>query len=317
MTNRGSTEKKNVLPRSLASIVFALVVVSGIFYGGCTDKNEASSDKNSSTSVKEDSQKETKQMKLAESIEVFAGSASKPATEQAAKHFEKNTGIKVFLHFGGSGKMLSQLLLGKRGDIYFPGSSDYMEKAKRKGCIIAETEKRIVYLIPAINVPAENKANVKDIHDLTRNGLRIGIARPDSVCVGLYGVEVLQKAGMWDSVKNQIVTNAPSCAQTAQLVALDTVDAVMGWRVFHYWNPAKIKTILIPKEMIPRIGYIPIAISSYSTKRKEAQMFIDFLTSPEGQAIFRSWHYLPTLEEARQFATPHTPVGGEWKMTED
>lgn len=247
-------------------------------------------------------------------IELFVGSASKPATEQAAHHFEKETGIKVLLHFGGSGKMLSQLLLGGRGDIYFPGSSDYMEKAKREKCIIAETEKRIVYLIPAINVPSDNPAQIKSLDDLAKKGVRVGIARPDSVCVGLYGVEVLQQNKLWTKVETNIVTNATSCAHTAQLAALGSVDAVMGWRVFHYWNPAKIKTILIPPEQIPRIGYIPIAVSSFSKDRISAQRFIDFLLSDKGKAIFRSWHYLPTIEEARTFATPTTPVGGEWKM---
>jgi molybdate transport system substrate-binding protein len=249
-----------------------------------------------------------------QTIEAFVGSASKPATEQAAQHFEKETGIKVLLHFGGSGKMLSQLLLGRRGDIYFPGSSDYMEKAKREKCVLPETEKHIVYLIPAINVPVNNPANIQSLDDLARKDVRVGIARPDSVCVGLYGVEVLQQNKLWKQVEPNIVTNATSCAHTAQLVALGTVDAVMGWRVFHYWNPAKIKTILIPPQKIPRIGYIPIAVSTFSKDRESAQKFIDYLLSDSGRAIFRSWHYLPTLEEARAFATPSTPVGGEWNM---
>lgn len=40
-------------------------------------------------------------------LEVFVGSATKPAIEDAASTFEKESGIKLLLHFGGSGKMLS------------------------------------------------------------------------------------------------------------------------------------------------------------------------------------------------------------------
>jgi hypothetical protein len=82
---------------------------------------------------------------------IFAGAASKLPAEKVIKLFEKKTGIKVDANFGGSGYMLSQMILGKRGDIYFPGSSDYMEKAKRQGQVIAETEKIIVYL-PEIGI---------------------------------------------------------------------------------------------------------------------------------------------------------------------
>jgi ABC-type molybdate transport system substrate-binding protein len=47
---------------------------------------------------------------------VFAGAASKPATEEAAKAFEKKTGIKVDLTFGGSGYVLSQMMFLSLGD---------------------------------------------------------------------------------------------------------------------------------------------------------------------------------------------------------
>ena len=249
-------------------------------------------------------------------IEAFVGSASKPATEEAAKLFEKETGIKVHLHFGGSGKVLSQMLLAQKGDLYFPGSSDYMVKAKRKKAILPKTERKVVYLIPAINVPAHNPKAIATLQDLTKEGVRIGIARPDSVCVGLYALEVLEKAKLREKVKNNVVTNAESCAKTAQLVALDSVDAVLGWRVFQYWNPKKIKTVLLKKDEVPRIGYIPIAISTFSKQRKEAQKFIDFLTSEKGRAIFRKWKYLATLKEARKYTLPDTPVGGEWRGSE-
>ena len=46
--------------------------------------------------------------------------------------------------------------LSKQGDIYFPGSSDYMEKAKREGDVFADSEKVIVYLVSAINVTKGN-----------------------------------------------------------------------------------------------------------------------------------------------------------------
>ena len=84
-------------------------------------------------------------------LEVFVGSASQPATEEAARRFEEKTGIRLNLHFGGSGKMLSEMKLSERGDLYFPGSSDFMERAKEEGLVLEETEKIVVYLIPAID----------------------------------------------------------------------------------------------------------------------------------------------------------------------
>jgi molybdate transport system substrate-binding protein len=249
-------------------------------------------------------------------IELFIGSASKPAAEEAAALFEKKTGCKLLLHFGGSGSMLSQMKLARRGDIYFPGSSDYMELAKREKLVLPETEKLVVYLVPAINVPHGNPKNIQTLEDLAKPGIRLGIARPDTVCVGLYAVEVMVRNGMADRIKPNIVTHADSCEKTAQLVALGSVDAVLGWRVFQYWNPDKIQTILLKPEQVTRIGYISIAQGVFSKDAGAAGEFIRFILSDESKAIFRKWHYLTTEEEARPFAAPGAPVGGEWKLPE-
>ena len=249
-------------------------------------------------------------------IELFVGSASKPATEEAGALFEKKTGAKLVLHFGGSGQMLSQLRLAGRGDIFFPGSSDYMELAKREKDVIPETEKTVVYLIPAINVPKANPKGIARLQDLAKPGVRVGIARPDAVCVGLYAAETLEKAGLAAQVRSNIVTQVESCEKTAQLVALGSVDAVLGWEVFEHWQPEKIKSILLAPEQVSRIGYVPIAVARKAKDRALAEAFIAFLSGPDGQAVFQKWHYLTTEADARKFATPTTPVGGEWLLPE-
>jgi molybdate transport system substrate-binding protein len=251
-----------------------------------------------------------------ETLEVFVGSASQPATEEAASRFEELTGIRSNLHFGGSGKMLSVMKLSGRGDLYFPGSSDFMDLAKREKLVLDEAERIVVYLIPAINVPAGNPKEIHSLQDLTRPGLKIGIARPDTVSTGLLAVEILEKNALSSEVRKNIKTYAPSIAKTVQLISLNVVDAILGLRVFKYWNPEKIETILLRPEQVPRIAYIPIAVSSFSKKREKAQLFIDFLISDEGRAIYRRWNYLVTEEEARGFALPGAPVGGTWDLPE-
>jgi len=247
-------------------------------------------------------------------LEVFVGSATKPAVEEATALFEKKHGVKVYLHFGGSGKVLSEMKLARRGDVYLPGSSDFMELAKKEGLVVPESERRVVYLVPAINVPRGNPKNIRSLEDLARPGVRVGIARPDSVCVGLYAAEVLERSGLAARIKPNIVTHAESCEKTAQLVAVGAVDAVLGWEVFEHWDPSKLATVLLPPERVPRIGYVPAAVSGFSTRRALAEKFIGFLTDEEGRRVFKKWGYLTTTEEARRLTRPDAPVGGEWKL---
>ena len=205
-----------------------------------------------------------------ERLLVFAGAASKPPTEQAAKVFEKKTGIKVDLVFGGSGFVLSQMLLAKKGDIYFPGSSDYMELAKKKGAVIPETEKKVVYLVPAINVQKGNPKGIKSLHDLTRPGLRVAIANPEGVCVGLYAVEIVERFFTPQekaAFRRNLANYTESCEKTATAVSMKTVDAVIGWSVFQHWDPERIETVPLKKQEIIRIGYIPAAVSTFTKNR--------------------------------------------------
>jgi molybdate transport system substrate-binding protein len=256
----------------------------------------------------------------AEEILIFAGAASKPPTEEAAKVFEKKSGVKVNLTFGGSGFVLSQMTLAKTGDIYFPGSSDYMEIAKKKDLVFPESEQRVVYLVPSLNVQKGNPKAVKTLKDLTKPGIRVAIANPESVCVGLYAVELVEKnfsANDKVTFRKNLVNYAESCEKTATIISLKAADAVIGWSVFDHWDPEHIETVPLKGDEIVRIGYIPIAISKFTANRTLAQKFIDFILSNEGQAIFRKYHYFMTPGEAFAWIGQKKPVGGEYILPKE
>jgi molybdate transport system substrate-binding protein len=255
-----------------------------------------------------------------ESILIFAGAASKPATEEVAKAFERKTGIKVDINFGGSGYVLSQMILTKQGDIYFPGSSDYMEIAKKKGVIFPETEKIVVYLVPAINVQKGNPKNIQSLKDLTKPNIKVAIANPEGVCIGAYAIEIIEKHFNQEeknAFKKNLINYTESCEKTATAISLKMVDAVIGWRVFEHWDPKRIETIPLKKEEIIRIGYIPIAISKFTKNKLIAQKFIDFVLSEEGKNIFRKYQYFMAPDEAFAWIGEKKPIGGEYVVPQE
>lgn len=245
----------------------------------------------------------------------YVGAASKPPTEAAARLFEQATGTKVELVFGGSGYVLAQMKLARKGDIYFPGSSDYMEQAKRDGDVFPETERVLVYLVPAINVQKGNPHGIRSLQDLTRPGLKVAIANPEGVCVGAYAVEIVEREftpQQRADFRRNLINYTESCEKTATAISLRMADAVLGWSVFEHWDPARIETVPLPAAQIPRIGYIPIAISKFTKDRAGAQRFLDFLTGPEGRAVYARHRYFATVEDAVAWIGASKPVGGEY-----
>jgi len=136
-----------------------------------------------------------------EQLLIFAGSASMPALEEINHNFEAEHRVKVKISFGGSGNVLSQIKLGKKGDIYIPGSSDFMEKAKEERLVLPETEEKIAYLIPSICVVPDNPKSINSLESLVEKDVRLGIANPETVCVGLYAVEIIEKSGLTEKIR--------------------------------------------------------------------------------------------------------------------
>jgi len=248
---------------------------------------------------------------------IYAGAASKPPTDEAVRRFEEKTGIKTDVIFGGSGYVLAQMKLAREGDLYFPGSSDYMDKAKREGDVIADTERIIVYLVSAINVQKGNPHRIRGLKDLIRPGITVAIANPEGVCVGAYAVEIIENQFSPEekqAFRKNLLNYTASCEKTATAISLKQVDAVIGWGVFNHWDPDRIETIPLKPSEIVRVGYIPIAISRFTQNRKQAESFIEFLTGEEGRAIFARHHYFAHPEEAFSWLGATKPVGGEYTV---
>ncbi len=244
---------------------------------------------------------------------VFSGAAGRPPLEEVAKIFERVTGVKVRLIFSGSGVVLSQMALSPKSDVYFPASSEFMEIAKRKGLVFPETERRVAFLVPAIVVQKGNPKGIRGLRDLIRPGIRLVLANPEVVALGVYAVEIIE-SNLSDSekalLKKNIVTYMETCEKVATAVSLKMVDAAIGWEVFQHWDPNRIESIPLRKEEIKRIGYMPVAISTRTTNKQLGLRFIDFLLSDQGKRVFRKFNYFATPEEAFAWVGEKKPIGG-------
>jgi len=234
----------------------------------------------------------------------FVGAASKPPATEAKEVFEKaNPDLVVDMTFGGSGTILNQMMLEQTGDIYMPGSNDYMDKAEAKKAVLPETRRIVAYLVPMICVRRGNPKHIHSLADLARPGVTVGLAEAGAVCLGDASDFILRKAGLEKQVKQNVITYAKSCDQTQQLIQLGEVDAVIGWDAFKAWSPNEIDVVPIP-ELQPPVYNIPAAVAVYSKHRAEAERFIAFLTSDEGKAIFAKHGYCVTMPEPRREPAP-------------
>jgi len=217
---------------------------------------------------------------------VFAGSATQRATERLCAEFAKRENCVVRDTYGGSGEVLQQFLIEQVGDVYIPGSDDFMDKAKQKDAILSDTLKTLVYLMPAITVEKGNPKGIRTLDDLAKPGLKVALAEPKSVCLGVVAEDVLKSAGLTDKVKKNVVTNPGSCAQTRAVVETGEVDAAIGWDVFGAEAPDKVESISLP-EKYRKYRTVPAAVIKFTRQRELAERLVAFLSGAEGKEAYR------------------------------
>ena len=234
--------------------------------------------------------------------------------DEIIARYQKDTGRSVSVTYGGSGTILSQMEMARRGDLYLAGSPDYIIKGEKKKLLVPGTELKVAYLVPAIIVPRGNPAGIRALEDLARPGVRIGMGNPETVCLGLYGTEILERAGLLQKVLGgTVVVFANSCEDTAMLAVLGKVDAILGWDVFASWNPAEVEWIRLDPRAIPRISYVAMALPVFARNRRVSREFMDYAAGPEGRRIFSAWGYCVDENAARAHA-PAAKIGGEYAL---
>lgn len=251
-----------------------------------------------------------------QSITVFAAANSKAAMEEAGKAFEEETGIKVYLTFGGSGALLSQMQLSQSGDIYIPASHNFLVQAMEEQIVPFAEEKRLAYLIPAILVRQGNPQNIRSLEDLATPGLKLAISDPATVPAGLYAFEILEYNGLLKEVGKNILTFGENYEKTASYVILGAVDAAIGWDILGIQRQDMLDVVYFKPDQLPRLPYMSATLTRFTENKENAQRFLDFLTSAEGQALFRKHGYVTSLDEAKNFA-PNAELAAVYRLPEN
>lgn len=217
--------------------------------------------------------------------------------------------------YGGSGDLLSQLILSRRGDIYIAASPDFMEKAMDKGVVEKGGVVTLAYIFPAILVQAGNPRGIKGLKSLSMRGLRVAIPNPRTVAAGLYAVELLEANSLGKEVKPNIATYSESYEKALNLVALKAVDVTIGWQQLPQRSLKKVEVVPLAPAEIKRVAYISAAATSFTRQRDEARRFLDFLVSEKARAVFRK-HGFPTTEDEARAMAPGAVIGGVFQLPE-
>ena len=229
-------------------------------------------------------------------LNVF-GAASLTAAfgEIKTKYEAANPNVTVTYTFAGSNTLATQITNGAPADVFASADTKNMGKVSS----LVNTPQTFAKNKVVIIIPANNPGNIKTLHDLANKGVKIAVAGP-SVPVGNYTLEVLSKMGQSSeygpayesAVKANFVTQETSVSGVVQKVELGEVDAGYVYVSDAYSAGSKVSSIDIPDQFNILADY-PIATVKDSKNLSTAESYVQYVLSPDGQAILAKYHFIP------------------------
>ena len=217
------------------------------------------------------------------SLMVYSGAGMRKPMDEIGTLFEQKYGVTVNYNYAGSNTLLSQIELTKKGDVYMPGATMYIEKAKEKGFV--DYEQLVAYHISVIAVPEGNPANITCLEDITKPGVKVVLGDAKATACGKIANKILEKNGIFDAVDANVIARTATVNELVVYTCMGTAEASIIWEASLAGTEKETDIIEIPTGQ-NIIKVIPIGTLTFSENKDMAMKFVDFVTSDEGKEVF-------------------------------
>lgn len=225
-------------------------------------------------------------------VTVYAAASLKEAFDAAAPAFTKATGYPVRFSYGGSDTLVAQLLQGAPADVFASANAPQMQRAVDGG-IVAQSRvfahNHLVIIVPA------NDTAVAAPADLGKKGVKVVLAAP-TVPVGNYARQTFANlakdpafgADFATRVQANVVSEETDVKAVATKISLAEGDAGVVYTTdVTPAIAAKVRVLRFPAAAAPEAVY-PIGVTKGAPNADGGRAFVDFITSPAGEAFLKA-----------------------------
>jgi molybdenum ABC transporter molybdate-binding protein len=159
---------------------------------------------------------------------VYVAAGIRQPIEAAAREYEKEYHTTIQFQYAGSGELLAQLEVARRGDLYIPADDSYLKAAQSKNLV--DEILPLARMHAVIAVKKGNPKRIASIDDLLKADVKPAIGNPEVAASGKLVRKTLKKSGQWDAFdansKSRQMATEP---QVANAVKIGSADAGIVW----------------------------------------------------------------------------------------
>ncbi len=227
----------------------------------------------------------------ADELHIFVGAGLRQPVDLLIDEFQKQTGHRVYVDYGGGGQLLTRIETASKGDLFMPGAFFYIEKLQKAGKI--RSYQRVVCHTPVIGVNTEKAGGrITSFDDLAKPGVRLALGDPKAMAFGRTALSILEKSGQKDAILKNVTVTGATVKQLAMYVSQGSVDAAIIGHSDAFQNREKITIVAIPKPLFES-EIIAVAVLQSSAAPGPAQRLADYLSGDHAVTIFQQYGFLP------------------------
>ncbi len=198
--------------------------------------------------------------------------------------------VKIALNFGSSGSLENQIEQGAPIDIFISAAPKQINDLEAKKLLLATTRQDLVANQMVLIVRPDNQSIV-DFADLAKESTKqIALGEPTSVPAGQYAEEILTNLNIIDAVRPKSVYGK-DVRQVLSYVETGNVDAGIVYRT-DAESSKQVKIVATAPEKSHSPIIYPVAVIKDSNHPQAAEQMLQFLFSPEAQAIFKQYGFV-------------------------
>jgi molybdate transport system substrate-binding protein len=222
-------------------------------------------------------------------LTLFAGSMLRPAVDDTLTRFEQREGVRITRVYNGCGILVAQMKSGQKPDGYFACDREFMKEVPDLFPHPFDVStNRLVIL-----VQKGNPHGIRDLKDLGKPGLRVGIGHEKQCAMGWLTQNVLREGGVMQEVMTNVTVQTPTGDMLVNQLQAGALDAAVA-----YITNAAGKGDLLDAVQIQGIkcsvATQPFAIAEQSNHAMTMSRLLDSIQSAESKEIFLaegfSWH---------------------------
>jgi molybdate transport system substrate-binding protein len=227
----------------------------------------------------------------ADEVQVAVAANFTAPMQQIAAQFEKESGHKVTLAFGATGKFYAQIINGAPFEILLSADDETPAKLEKDGQGVAGS--RFTYAIGTLVLWSANPALVDTKGEILKTGdfKHLALANPKTASYGTAAVEAMTKLGLLSTLQPRFV-QGENIAQTHQFIL--TGNAELGFvalsQVFKDGKFTGGSAWIVPANLYQQIQQDAVLLSKGKDK-PAASALLAYLKGDKAKAIIKSYGY--------------------------